>query len=105
MQSVTKSIHSQPHESMGISLYEMMFGVPMHLPMELEHGNIPHSASKDQLANVMPNPPQGKDAIKIFESVNTIQQIMIKSQNCIIFDGSSFKALLSKAAARAHLSL
>ena len=41
LQSVTMSICSQPHESMGISPYEMMFGVPMQLPTELEDSDIP----------------------------------------------------------------
>ena len=41
LQSVVMSIHSQPHESMGISPYKMMFGVPMQLPTELEDSDTP----------------------------------------------------------------
>ena len=41
LQSVAMSIHSQPHESMGISSYKMMFGVPIQLPTELEDSVIP----------------------------------------------------------------
>ena len=67
LQSVAMSIRSQPHESTGISPYEMMFGVPMHLPTELEDGDIPQSASKDEMAHIMPHPPEGKGAVEIFE--------------------------------------
>ena len=48
LQLVAMSIQLQPHESTGISPYEMMFGVPMHLPTELEDGDIPQLASKDR---------------------------------------------------------
>ena len=78
LQSVTMSIHSQPHESTGISPYEMMFGVPMRLPTELD-GDIPQSASKDDMAHIMPHPPEGKDAVEIFESVDKIRQIIHNS--------------------------
>ena len=60
LQSVPMSIHSQPHESTGISPYEMMFGIPMCLPTELEDGDIPQSASQDQMAHIMPWPPEEK---------------------------------------------
>ena len=79
LQSVAMSIHSQPHESTGISPYEMMFGVPMHLPMELEDGDIPQSASKDEMAHIMPHPLEGKGAAEIFESVDKIWQIIHNS--------------------------
>ena len=79
LQSVAMSIHSQPHESTGISPYEMMFGVPMRLPTELEDGDIPQSASKDEMAHIMPHPPEGKGAAEIFESVDKIRQIIHNS--------------------------
>ena len=72
LQSVAMSIRLQPHESTGISPYEMMFGVPMHLPTELEDGDIPQSASKDKMAHIMPHLPEGKGAAEIFESVDKI---------------------------------
>ena len=46
LQSLAMSIRSQPHESTGISPYEMMFGVPMRLPTELEDGDIPSVSIK-----------------------------------------------------------
>ena len=58
LQSVAMSICSQPHESTGINPYEMMFGAPMHLPTELEDGDIPQSASKDQMVHIMPHPQE-----------------------------------------------
>ena len=79
LQLVAMSIWSQPHESTGISPYEMMFGVPMHLTTELEGSDIPQSASKDQMAHIMPHPPEGKATVEIFESVNKIQQIIHNS--------------------------
>ena len=75
LQSVTMSIRLQPHESTGISPYEMMFGVPMYLPTELEDGDIPQSVSKDQMTHIMPHPPEGNAAVEIFKSVNKIRQI------------------------------
>ena len=79
LQSVAMSIRSQPHESTGISPYEMMFGVPMHLPMGLEDGDIPQSASKDDMAHIMSHPPEGKAAVEIFKSVDKIRQIIHNS--------------------------
>ena len=79
LQSVAMSIRLQPHESTGISPYEMMFGVPMCLPTELEDSDIPQSASKDDMAHIMPHPPEGKDALEIFESVDKIRQIIHNS--------------------------
>ena len=76
LQSVAMSIRSQPHESTGISPYEM---IPMHLPTELEDGDIPQSASKDKMAHIMPHPTEGKGAAEIFESVDKIQQIIHNS--------------------------
>ena len=73
------SIHSQPHESTGISPYEMMFGVLMRLPMELKDGDIPQSASKDNMAHIMPHHPEGNAAVEIFESVDKIWQIIHNS--------------------------
>ena len=52
------SIRSQPHESTGLSPYEMMFGIPMRLPTELEESEIPESATQSQLAELMPPPRQ-----------------------------------------------
>ena len=65
LQSVAMSIWLQPHESTGISPYEMMFGVPMHLPTELEDCDIPLSVSKDQMGHIIPHPPEGKAAVDI----------------------------------------
>ena len=79
LQSVAMSIRSQPHDSTGISPYEMMFGVPMPLPTELEDGDIPQSASKDDMAHIMPHPPEGKAAVEIFESIDKIRQIIHNS--------------------------
>ena len=79
LQLVAMSIRSQPHESTGISPYEMMFGVPMRLPTELEDGDIPQSASKDDMAHIMPHPPEGKATVEIFESVDKIWQIIHNS--------------------------
>ena len=69
LQSVTMSIRLQLHESTGISPYDMMFGVPMHLPTELEDGDIPQSASKDEMAHIMPHPPEGKAAVEILSQL------------------------------------
>ena len=79
LQLVTMSIRLQPHESTGISPYEMMFGVPMHLPTELEDGDIPRSASKDDMAHIIPHPPEGKATVEIFKSVDKIRQIIHNS--------------------------
>ena len=79
LQSVAMSIRSQPHESTGLSPYEMMFGVPMRLPMELEDGDIPEKATQTELAHIMPQPPQGHDGAKIFQSVDKIRQIIHNS--------------------------
>ena len=79
LQSVAMSIRSQPHESTGISPYEMMFGTPMRLPTELEDGDIPTSASKEQMAQIFPQPPEGEQSAKIFESVDKIRQIIHNS--------------------------
>ena len=79
LQSVAMSIRSQPHESTGLSPYEMMFGVPMRLPTELEDGDIPEKATQTELAHIMPQPPQGHDGAKIFESVDKIRQIIHNS--------------------------
>ena len=56
-----------------------MFSVPMHLPTELEDSDIPQSVFKDQMAHIMPHPPEGKAAVDIFESVDKIQQIIHNS--------------------------
>ena len=53
LQSVAMSICSQPHESTGISPYEMMFGVPMWLPTELEDSDIPKNATTKELSKIM----------------------------------------------------
>ena len=79
LQSVAMSIRSQPHESTGISPYEMMFGTPMRLPTELEDSDIPTSASKEQMAQIFPQPPEGEQSAKIFESVDKIRQIIHNS--------------------------
>ena len=92
LQSVAMSIRSQPHESTGISPYEMMFGVPMCLPTELEDGDIPLSASKDQMAHIMLHHPEGKAAVDIFESVDKIQQIIHNSALGNIFRAKTKQA-------------
>ena len=79
LQSVAMSICSQPHGSTGISPYEMMFSVPMRLPTELKDGDIPQSASKDDMAHIMSHPPKGKAAVEIFKSVYKIRQIIHNS--------------------------
>ena len=65
LQSVAMSIRSQPHESTGISPYEMMFGTPMRLPTELEDGDIPTTVSKEQMAQIFPQPPEEEQSAKI----------------------------------------
>ena len=79
LQSVAMSIRSQPHESTGISPYEMMFGTPMRLQTELEDSDIPSSASKEQMAQIFPQPLEGEESAKIFESVDKILQIIHNS--------------------------
>ena len=79
LQSVAMSIHSQPHESTGISPYEMMFGVPMRLPNELEDSDIPKNATTKELSKIMAEPPSGKDGKLIFDSVDKIRQIIHNS--------------------------
>ena len=101
LQSVAMSIHSQPHESMGISPYEMMFGVPMRLPMELEDGDVPQSASKDYMAHIMPHPPEEKAAVEIFESVDKIRQIIHNSASGNISRAQTKQAIYFKQRHRA----
>ena len=79
LQSVAMSIRSQPHESTGISPYEMMFGVPMRLPTELEDSDIPKNVTPDELSKIMPHPPNGQDDKGIFESVDAVWQIIHNS--------------------------
>ena len=50
LKSVAISICSQLHESTGLSLYEMMFGIPISLPTELEDSEILESATQSDLA-------------------------------------------------------
>ena len=73
------SICSQPHESTGISPYEMMFGVPMRLPTELEDSDIPKNAMTSKLSKIMPQPPTKENGKYIFEAVDTIRQIIHNS--------------------------
>ena len=79
LQSVAMSIHSQPHESTGISPYEMMFGVPMQLPTELEDSDIPKDAMTSKLSKIMPQPPTKENGKGIFAAVDTIWQIIHNS--------------------------
>ena len=79
LQSVAMSIRLQPNESTGISPYKMMFGMPMRLPTELEDSDIPSSASKEEMAQIFPQPPEGEQSAKIFESVDKIRQIIHNS--------------------------
>ena len=72
LQSVTMSIHSQPHELTGISPYEMMFRVPMRLPTELEDSDIPKDAMTSKLSKIMPQPPTKENSKGIFAAVDTI---------------------------------
>ena len=76
LQSVAMSIRSQPHESTGLSPYEMMFGIPMRLPTELEDEDIPTDMSNYDMAEIMPEPPVGP---QIFEKVDKIRQIIHNS--------------------------
>ena len=79
LQSVAMSIRSQPHESTGLSPYEMMFGIPMRLPTELEDSEIPDFATQSDLANIMPKPPSGENGSAIFTKVDKIRQIIHNS--------------------------
>ena len=79
LQSVAMSIRSQPHESTGISPYEMMFGVPMRLPTELEDSDILKNAMTKELSKIMAKPQSGKDGKLIFDSVDKIRQIIHNS--------------------------
>ena len=76
LQSVAMSIHSQPHESTGLSPYEMMFGIPMRLPTELEDSKIPESATQSDLTQIIPKPPSGDSGAAIFTKVDKICQII-----------------------------
>ena len=96
LQSVAMSIRSQSQESTGISQYEMMFGVLIRLPMELEDGNIPQSASKDEMAHIMPHPPEGKGAVEIFESVDKVRQIIHNSASSNISRAKTKQAFYFK---------
>ena len=58
---------------MGISPYEMMFGVPMQLPTELEDSDIPKTATTSELSKIMLQPPTKENGKGIFEAVDTIK--------------------------------
>ena len=79
LQSVAMSICSQPHESTGLSPYEMMFGIPMHFLTELEDSKIPESATPSDLAQIMPKPPSGDSGAAVFTKVDKIHQIIHNS--------------------------
>ena len=79
LQSVAMSIRSQPHESTGLSPYEMMFGIPMCLPTELEDSEISESATPSDLAQIMPKPPSGDSGAAVFTKVDKIHQIIHNS--------------------------
>ena len=79
LQSVAMSIHSQPHESTGLSPYEMMFGIPMHLLTELEESEIPKFATPSDLAQIIPKPPLGDSGAAVFTKVDKIRQIIHNS--------------------------
>ena len=64
---------------MGISPYEMMFGVPMQLPTELEDSDIPKDAMTSELSKIMLQPPTNKNGKGIFAAVDTIRQIIHNS--------------------------
>ena len=79
LQSIAMSIHSQPDESTGISPYEMMFGVPVGLPTELEDSDIPKDTTTSKLPKIMPQPPTKENSKGIFTAVDTIWQIIHNS--------------------------
>ena len=57
-------------QALTISPYEMMFGVPMWLPTELEDSDIPKNATTKELSKIMAEPLSGKDGKLIFDSVD-----------------------------------
>ena len=61
---------------MGISPYEMMFGVPMQLPTEFEDSDIPKDAMTSELSKIMPQPPTKENSKGIFSAVDIIRQII-----------------------------